>query len=115
MPLFWLGQGEYEEIINRLTNLRANQLVIMGKLNLLLKQENEMAVDLSALTAEVQKNTDVSESVVQVVANLVAALAAIPPSTDSVTQAAIDDLKAKLSANDEKIAAAVVAGTPAAP
>ena len=70
-----------------------------------------MAIDLSALTAEVTRNADVTASVVQLINNLATQLAAIPASTDPVTQAALDSLKATLSANDDAIAAAVVANT----
>ena len=68
-----------------------------------------MAVDLTALTSEVARNSSVTASVVQVVNNLVTALNNIPPSTDPVTQAALDEIKATLSTNDDAIAAAVVA------
>lgn len=74
-----------------------------------------MAVDLTAMTAEVTRNTSLTASVAAVVNNLVTLLNNIPPSTDPVTQAALDDLKSSLSANDDAIAAAVLAGTPAAP
>jgi hypothetical protein len=84
---------------------------IVQKLNLLLTKESDMAIDLSALTAEVTRNSDVTASVVQLINNLAAQLAAIPASTDPVTQAALDNLKATLSANDDAIASAVVANT----
>lgn len=72
-----------------------------------------MAVDVSALTAEVQRNSDVTASVVQLVQNLAAQIAAIPTSTDPQTQAALDQLKDTLTQNDDAIAAAVVANTKA--
>ena len=74
-----------------------------------------MAVDLTAITAEVANNSSVTGSVLTLVQNLVAQIAAIPPSTDPVTQAALDALTATLSGNDGSIAAAVEANTPAAP
>ena len=102
--------------------LHADHYAIIGqlnaitqKLNLILGKETNMAVDLSSLTAEVTRNSDVTASVVQLVNNLAAQLAAIPASSDPVTQSAIDGLKALLAANDDAIAAAVVAGTSAAP
>jgi hypothetical protein len=45
---------------------------------------------------------------------LAAQIAAIPPSNDPTTQAALDQLTATLTANDSGIAAAVTANTPAA-
>ncbi len=81
----------------------------------LLTQEHTMAISLTAITAEVANNTTVTASVVTLVQNLAAQIAAIPPSTDPTTQAALDALAATLTANDSSIAAAVTANTPAAP
>ena len=88
----------------------------LDRLLALFKQETKiMAIDISALTAEVANNTAVDGSIVQLVQNLAAQIAAIPPSTDPQTQAALDALTATLKNNDASIAAAVVANTPAAP
>lgn len=97
----WYGWGDLRTQLNR----------IESKLNRLINQEAQMAVDVSAITAEVQRNTTVTQSVVQLVQNLADQLANIPPSTDPQTQAAIDGLKATLTANDDAIAAAVTANT----
>lgn len=91
------------------------QQQVIALLSTLSKQETDMVVNVDALTAGVARLTDVSASVKQVVENLVAAIAAIPPSTDPATQAALDDLTAKLTAGVDTVAAAVVEGTPAAP
>ncbi len=74
-----------------------------------------MAIDLTSITAEVARNSSVEASIVQLVNNLAAQIAAIPPSTDPVTQAALDALNATLTSNDDAIAAAVTANTPPAP
>lgn len=74
-----------------------------------------MAVDFTAMNAEIAHNTDVVTSVKTLLTQLTAMIQAIPPSSDPVTQAALDDLTAKLKANDDDAAAAVVANTPAAP
>ena len=102
--LYWWSQDSYDDLTARLDNINI-------KLNILLKRENDMAVDVSALTAEVTRNSDVTASVVTLVNNLAAQIANIPPSTDPATQAALDDLKATLAANDDAIAAAVTANT----
>jgi hypothetical protein len=102
-----------QDMLSRLDTLHANQLVILNKLNVIIGKENTMAVDLSALTAEVARNTTVEQSVVTLVNNLAAQIAAIPPSTDPVTQAALDALNATLTQNDDAIASAVAANTPA--
>lgn len=96
-----------------LETIHANQLVMLGMLRQLLKQENAMAIDLSKITAEVANNTSVTNSVVQLVQNLAAEIKAIPPSNDPATQAALDQLTATLTANDGTIATAVTANTPA--
>ena len=71
-----------------------------------------MAVDLTAMTAEVTKNTTVTGSVVALVNALAAQIKAIPTSTDPVTQAALDALASTLAANDGTLAAEVTANTP---
>ena len=73
-----------------------------------------MAVNIDALTAEVANNSTVTGSVVTLLQKLAAEIAAIPPSTDPTTQAALDALTATLTSNDATIAAAVTANTPAA-
>jgi hypothetical protein len=77
-------------------------------------QERSMAVTLDALTAEVTNNTNVTNSVIALLGNLTALIKAIPPSSDPVTQAALDALTASLTTNDAAVAAAVTANTPAA-
>jgi hypothetical protein len=92
----------------------ANQQLIISMLRVVLAEENIMAIDLTAITAEVANNATVSGSVVQLVQNLAAQIAAIPPSTDPTTQAALEALTATLGSNDTAIAAVVTANTPAA-
>jgi C4-dicarboxylate transporter len=99
-----------------LNTLHANQLVIIAKLDQLLTQETKMAVDLTALTAEVANNTTVDGSIVTLLDNIVTQLQAIEAgSGDAATQTALNALVATLQNNDSGIAAAVVANTPAAP
>jgi len=98
-----------------LQTLHANQLVMLRMLKSIIKQEGQMAVDLTALTDEVAKNTTVTGSVIELLQQLTALIQAIRASNDPVTQAALDALKATLSTNDQNVADAVVANTPAAP
>jgi hypothetical protein len=88
---------------------------MLGMLRSITKQEGQMAIDLTAVTAEVAKNTSVTGSVVTLLQQLTAMIQAIPPSTDPVTQAALDQLVTTLTGNDQTVADAVVANTPAAP
>lgn len=92
----------------------ANQQTMIGMLQRILNEESDMAVDVSKLTAEVQNNSTVTGSVIALLQQLTTMINNIPPTTDKATQDAIDQLAATLSANDQTIADAVVANTPAA-
>jgi hypothetical protein len=108
MSLMWWEDSQFQNINNKLD-------VLTGLVRQLLTQEAKLAIDLTTLTAEVTNNTSVTNSVVTLLGNLTALIKAIPPSTDPVTQAALDALTATLTSNDTTIAGAVVANTPAAP
>ena len=102
--------------VKLLHTLHANQLLILQKLDLLLTQGNKMAVDITALTAEVANNTTVEASVVALVQSLAAQLAALANNTaDAATQTALNALVTQLQSNDASLAAAVTANTPAPP
>lgn len=89
---------------------------IERKINRLLRETGTMAIDLTALTAEVANNTAVDTSVEQLVQNLAAQIAALSAaSADPATKAALNTLVATLQNNDTAIAAAVTKNTPAAP
>lgn len=96
-----------------LETIHANQHIIIKMLRSVLTKEKQMAVDITKLTAEVANNTTVTGSVVTLIQKLAAEIAAIPPSTDPTTQAALDALTATLTQNDATIASAVTANTPA--
>lgn len=107
----WMDYATYK----LLDTIHANQLVMIGMLKQLLKQEAAMAVDLTSLTSEVTNNTNETQSVIQLLQNLTTIINNIPPSNDPATQAALDQLTSVLKDNDTAIANAVVANTPAAP
>lgn len=88
--------------------------LILALLHRITRQENTMAIDLTKMNAEIAANTTVTSSVVALVNNLAAQIAALS-TTDPATQAQIDALVQTLSSNDTTIAAAVTANTPAAP
>ncbi len=96
------------------SDLRAQLDRIEAKLLIINKQETAMAIDLTGMTAELAKNTNVSASAVVAINTLLAQLAALPPSTDPMTQAAIDNIVANWQANDNTVAAAI-ANTPQNP
>ena len=112
---FWNDDNNNYIVLTKLNAVLRNQSAMFALLGEVLQKENKMAVDLTAITAEVANNTTVGGSVLTLVQNLVATIAAIPPSSDPVTQAALDALTATLTGNDTAIAASVVANTPAAP
>jgi hypothetical protein len=71
-----------------------------------------MAGELAGLQAQVAANTDVIESAITLIQGIKAALDAAIASGDPAALAA---LSATLSSEDEKLAAAVAANTPAPP
>ena len=105
----------YSSIMALLQTLHANQLNMLGMLNKIIKQETTMAVDMTALQAEIANNSTVEASVLALLQQITSMLTAIPPSSDPTTQAAIDAAVATLTQNDQALAAAVVANTPATP
>ena len=98
-----------------LETIHQNQLVMIAMLGSLLTKEAKMAIDLTSITASVATQTTVNASITQLLDNVTAALAAIPPSTDPATQAAITALQTTIDTNNAAIAADVVKNTPAAP
>ncbi len=80
----------------------------------LVKQEDRIMIDLTAITKSVADQKTVDDSIIALLDNVVAALAAIPTSNDPVTQAAIDALQKTLDENNAEISAAVLKDTPAA-
>ena len=100
-------------IYRLLQTVHANQLVMFKLLQSIQNKENVMAVDLTSLTQQVTNNTSVSQSVVQLLQNLTTIINNIPQSKDPETQAALDKLTDLLTQNDNTVAAAVVANTPA--
>lgn len=105
-PWSWFNQW-FDHFDSRLDTITA-------LLNAITNREKKMAIDLTAVTAEVANNVNITNSVVTLLGNLTALIQEIPPSSDPVTQAALDQLTTTLASNDVTIANAVVANTPAA-
>ncbi len=102
----------YNEDRALLETIHANQFVMLGMLRQILKQEKQVALDFTAATAEIARQTTVDASIEALLVQVVAALAAIPPSNDPATQAALDEVVAGLKANNDGIVASVTANTP---
>ena len=78
------------------------------KLDLILKEITEMALDLTALTAQVQANTAVEASAVTLIQAIAAELSA-----STGDPAAIAALAAQLNSSAQALASAIAANTPA--
>ncbi len=102
-------------VYSLLQRVLTNQVTMIGMLTQILTKETKMALTIDAITAAVQANTTEVGSVQTLLTQLTAMIAAIPPSTDPATQAALDALATTLGANNAALAAAVTANTPAAP
>lgn len=99
-----------KDLHERIGRLEAQNVLILSKLDQLLKKEDFTMADFSQLQAEVARNTTVVSSVKALIAGFAAQLQAA--GTD---QAAINAVIAQMKANDDDLAAAVTANTPAAP
>jgi len=84
---------------------------IERKINLLLQMENRMSQEMDDLKSAVAAETTVGESVVALLGDISARLTAALAAGDTD---AIKALTTELKANQEKLAAAVLANTPAA-
>lgn len=82
---------------------------ISDSLLLIIQNQNKIMADLTALTAAVQKDTEVDQSAITLLQGLKAALDAA--GTDPVALKALSD---QLGQNTDALAAAVAANTPAA-
>ncbi len=89
--------------------IERNQRRILHALSLLLWKVQHMAGELDTLTAQVASNTSVIESAITLIGNIKALLDAA--GTDPAKLAA---LSATLASEDDKLAAAITANTPAA-
>lgn len=100
---------------NQFAAVLSNQAKIISLLNQILAKEAKMAIDLTALNAGVAQQTTVNASIIQLLDNVAAQLAAISSgSTDAATQQQIDALVQTLQANNAAISDDVVKNTPAA-
>ena len=87
---------------------------ILDVLLILTRQGVEMAIDLSRLEAEVERNATVDGSIKALVDLLVAQVAELRAGADPAMQAKIDALVAKLTADTDSLAEKVTANTPQA-
>lgn len=97
------------EFVSRSNN---NQLLqeINNKLDRVIRKEKIMSKELDALTAEVTRNTKVDQSAIALLEGLAAKIEAIK--ADPVALQALAD---SMKSDSDKLAAAVLANTPADP
>lgn len=90
-------------------------VIVLEILENIVRRLDNMAVDLTALTAEVAAVGTVEQSAITLIngiaAQIAAAVAAVP-SADPATQTAINALTAQLTAETAALSAAVTANTP---
>lgn len=99
-----------DQIQDKLDRILQNQQAIFALLDRLDWKVNEEMSDLTALTTEVQNNTAVDSSAIELLNGLSLQLAAI-----ANDPAAIQALAAELAQSSSALAAAVLANTPAVP
>ncbi len=100
LKLIWFDLGRSKRIEAKL------DLVLFSLANLI-RKEDEVMADLTALTAQVQENTDVEASAIQLLNNLAALIQ--QNATDPVALQALAD---QLNGSADALAAAIVANTP---
>jgi hypothetical protein len=107
---------EHERLNDFMREIRAALAEIKYNQNRILKGETAMALDLSALQAEVTKQTTIVASVQSFIAGLNAQLAAMQSQTvDPATASQLASLQSQLAANDTALASAIAANTTPAP
>ena len=105
-----ISYGDWQKLNDKLDSI----LILVSRIEsvlavLTMKQEQIMA-DLTALTAEVERNTTVDESAIALLTGLAAQIEALK--TDP---AALQALADTMRGSSDALAAAVLANTPAAP
>jgi hypothetical protein len=90
----------------------ANTRETAGLLRLLAKQEKEMSGEIDSLKTNVEQNTTVTGSAIALLQSLKTELDAAIASGDMSQVQALSD---KIGANDQALADAITANTPAAP
>jgi len=88
----------------------------LSTLQQLLKGQQQMGLDISALTAAVAKQTTVEQSAVTLLTQLSAEIKTLAGQVvDPATVQALNDLATKNDSNDTALASAVTQNTPASP
>lgn len=113
-------------ILTQLAAINSSNAAVFAALTTLINQGHQVMLNVTALTAQVKKNTDVEASALvliqgfaasqaQLSAQLAAAIAANDPVALAAAQKVVDDSVTALTKSDDELAAAVAANTAAPP
>lgn len=105
-----ISYGDWEKLHRKLDAILILQARLESKIAALTLKQEQVMTDLSALTAEVERNTTVDESAIALLTGLAAQVESLK--TDPVALQALADT---MRGSSDALAAAVAANTPAAP
>ena len=105
-----IGYAEGKLLHDKLDEILAGQARIESDLAVIFTKQEQAMTDLTALTAEVTRNTEVDQSAIALLTGLAAQIEALK--TDPIALQALADT---MKGSSDALAAAVVANTPAAP
>lgn len=113
----WINQAEWRSLIFRLDEIHAQLNVALHSQVNIHERLTKMALDLTKISAAVDRVKTVDDSIVALCASIASQLKALASSaTDLATlQAQIDGFATSLNTESDSVAASVTANTPAAP
>ena len=105
-----ISYGDWEKLHRKLDAILILQARLESKIAALTLKQEQVMTDLTALTAEVARNTEVDSSAIALLTGLAAQIEALK--TDPVALQALADT---MRGSSDALAAAVLTNTPAAP
>ena len=105
-----ISYGDWKHLNDKLDAIQILLDGVDSKIATLTLKQEQVMTDLTALTAEVERNTTVDESAIALLTGLAAQIEALK--TDPVALQALADT---MKGSSDALAAAVLANTPAAP
>ena len=105
-----ISYGDWQKLNDKLDSILILFTRIESSLAVLTMKQEQVMADLTALTAEVERNTSVDQSAIALLTGLAAQIEALK--TDPVALQALADT---MRGSSDELAAAVAANTPAAP
>ena len=121
MPKGFAGAGRppgrtWQKAFEQLDRIEGKVDRLQREVGRLTRGAREMAVDFTAMEAEIARQTDVVTSVEVLLDKMAVQIAALSTnSTDAATQAAIDGYVSHIAAHTDRLTAAVAKNTPGAP